>query len=77
MSLYFFNVTIPIAPGINITEVIPQNISICPITDGQQILKALALENIEPGWCLLFLAGNFVIFHILAFSFLGFCKRNK
>jgi len=75
-----FNVTVPVDIGgsfINLTETIQRNISVCPVTNGTQILDQLGLKYHHIWLSLLFLAICFLVFHTFAFIFLGFLRRNK
>jgi len=53
------------------------NISLCPVTSGDTLLSQLDIDTTLQWLNILVLFGMFVIFHVIAFIFIRFCKRTK
>ena len=72
------NVSIPVnISGMmtNVVDTIYVNESICRVDNGTDILDMLNLETDRIGVDIIFLATNIVLFNIIAYLALAFCKR--
>jgi len=67
----------------NFTDDIPDfktvlfNFTVCPVTSGNNILTQLDIKTEQQWLNITVLAGMFIVFNVVAFIAIRFCKRTK